>query len=162
MPLDLPADVHSVAVAVLSLGGAIWLGGFVTLVVVARSASAALEPAQRVAFFRHFGRRFGSVSTIALLSSLLAGSLLLIARPWDHTSTALVVIGMLLLAALAVGVVQARRMTRLRRTSLQSPADESIARRVARGSLQAVMLRASIGAISIVLYSLVLVAGGQV
>lgn len=157
MPLDLPDAVRIIALGVLVLGGSVWLGGFVTLIMVSRSATATMAAADRVAFFRHFGRRFGSLSTAALVGAMVAGAVLLSADEWDGLSTTLVVVAVALLAAVAIGVVQAKRMTRLRRAALSSPGDARAAARIAVGSRYAVRLRAGIGAVSLLLFVLALV-----
>lgn len=135
----------------LVLSGAIWLGGWVALFLLARSTTATLSREARVAFFRHFGRRYGVVATGALLVGLTAGILLLAAVPWTRLSTCLVAVAAILLLVLGVGVLQARRMTRLRRALLATSADTTLAARVARGARTAIVLRAAIGAISLLI-----------
>jgi len=53
-----------------------------------------------------------------------------------------------------VGVVQARRMTRLRRASLAASEDAALASGVRRGARAATLLRASIGLLSLALIAL--------
>ena len=48
----------TILVFVELLAASIWIGGFVAIGVVAKVARAQLEPAQRVAFFRHLGRTY--------------------------------------------------------------------------------------------------------
>lgn len=55
----------------------IWVGGFVTIVVVIRVARRRLDPAGRVAFFRDLGRIWGAVSGSALLVALATGAVLI-------------------------------------------------------------------------------------
>lgn len=141
-------------VFVALLGACIWIGGFVTIVVVARVAAQQLEPPVRVAFFRAFGRRFLLVGAPALTAALAAGGVLLSERPWDGTALAATIVGVLLVLSLIAGVVQARGMTRLRTRVLSEPDNETLAPRVRRGSVVAASLRAAIGLLSIGLLAL--------
>ncbi|MFY9650898.1 hypothetical protein, partial [Trebonia sp.] len=59
-----------------------------------------------------------------------------------------------LVAATAAGVVQARRMTRLRRAALRDPGSAELAAKVRCGARNAVVLRASIAALSLALLGL--------
>lgn len=99
----------------LILASSVWLGGATCLIVVARVTRAALSPADRVALFRQLGRRWGIVGTAALAVAYACGLILLLAADWTALSTWLVGLGAALAIALAAGIVQARRMTRLRR-----------------------------------------------
>ena len=119
-------------VALNLLAASIWVGGLVAIFVVARAASATLEPAQRVAFFRGLGRRYGIVGSVALLVALLSGAIMLDGHPWDGLLVAAVVVAAALLAATAAGMAQARAMTRLRRRALEAPGLEPRVRRQAR------------------------------
>lgn len=152
--MDLNGPVGMIVTALLLLGMAIWLGGFVALISVARSVRATLPADQRVAFFRHLGPRYGIVATTALLVALAAGALMLASGPWTAISTALIwtAIGLLCL-----GVLQARRMTRLRRGALQSPADARFAARIGIEARWALVLRAGIGLVSLALLALGLI-----
>lgn len=58
-------------VAVFVLATAIWVGGLVTIAVVAQVAHRTLTPAGSVAFFRRLGRTHGIVGSTALLMALL-------------------------------------------------------------------------------------------
>jgi len=62
-----------------------------------------------------------------------------------------------LIVTLVVGVVQARRMTRLRSRLLDSPADSELASLVRRGAIRAVLLRATIRLLSLALLALAVV-----
>jgi len=138
-------------VVVNAIASAIWVGGLVTIFVVARAASRTLEPAQRVAFFRALGRAYGVVGTLALLVALATGAILLDDHPWDAALiAATIVAGALLLAAVA-GMAQARAMTRLRRRALESSADVEIVSRARRGAVLATALRAAIAALTLAL-----------
>jgi hypothetical protein len=126
-------------------------------VLVARSTSATLQRNDRVAFFRHFGRRFGIVATVALIVALVTGGLLLAAWPWTVVSSVLVFAAAVLVVVLAIGVAQARRMTRLRRAAIAAPDDHALARRVAAGARRASVLRAGIGVLSLLIFVLAIV-----
>lgn len=153
----MPGALKGVLLGLLLISAAIWLGGWVTLVLVARSTTATLQRHDRVAFFKHFGRRFGIVATVALIVALVTGCVLLAAATWTLVSTVLVFAAAVLVAVLAVGVAQARRMTRLRRASLAAPDDRTLAERVTAGGRRASVLRAGIGAISLLIFVLAIV-----
>lgn len=150
----MPDALRGVLLGLLLISAAVWLGGFVCLALVARSTTATLQRQDRVAFFTHFGRRFGIVATIALVVALVTGGVLLAAAPWNAVSTVLVLAAAVLVVVLAVGVAQARRMTRLRRASIAAPEDHALGRRVAAGGRRASVLRAGIGVISLLIFVL--------
>lgn len=135
----------------LVVSGGVWLGGYLTMPVVARAASATLAPLDRVAFFRALGRAYLPVGGSALVLALLSGAVLL----REHRSGALLVATAVtaaaLVAALALGVVQARRMTRLRQAAGVTPSDTVLSERVRRGAVAAVILRGLIGLLSLAL-----------
>jgi len=135
----------------LVVSGGVWLGGYLTMPVVARAASATLAPLDRVAFFRALGRAYLPVGGLALVLALLSGAVLL----REHRSGALLVATAVsaaaLVAALAFGVVQARRMTRLRQAAGVTPSDTVLSERVRRGAVAAVILRGLIGLLSLAL-----------
>lgn len=141
---------QTVVLSILLLSGSVWVGGFVAIAVVARTASRTLEPAQRIAFFRTLGRTYLKVGTAALLIAYLSGIALLWNHDWDGPLIATVVVAVLLLVALAVGVKQARHMTRLRKSALTNP-EGDLAVAVRQGSSAAVILRSAIGVLSLAL-----------
>ena len=59
-----------------------------------------------------------------------------------------------LVAVTTAGVVQARRMTRLRQDALRDPGSAELAEKVRRGGRNAVALRAGIAALSLTLLAL--------
>jgi uncharacterized membrane protein len=134
---------------VVLLAASIWIGGFVTLVVVARIARRHLEPADRVEFFRALGRSWGVVSGGALLVVLAGGVVLLNDHGWDGTAVAAMVLAGCVVLATAAGVVQARGITRLRRRAVGDPGDQTMRHRVRRGARRAAVLRAAIGVLSL-------------
>ena len=143
--------VDGVSVALLVLGAAIWVGGIVTIVLVHRVAARTLPAGQRVPFFRALGRAYGVTAGAALLFALAGGGVLLRHRPFDGTAITTVVLAAALVAATAVGVVQARTMSRLRGAALapESAAGEVAA--VTSGARTAAVLRTLIGVITVAL-----------
>jgi len=153
------SDTTTAAVTgLLIFAGSIWVGGLVAIVVVARVAAGTLPPDARVAFFRGLGRSYGVVGTAALAVAYGSGAALVYGRAWDAQLTATAVVATALVAATAVGVVQARRMTRLRHEALGSD-DIQKAAAVRRGAVRAGALRALIGALSFALLALGVVLG---
>ncbi|MBX3141376.1 MAG: hypothetical protein KF875_11535 [Trueperaceae bacterium] len=136
---------------VLVVSASVWLGGLLTMPVVARAASATLAPLDRVAFFRALGRAYLPVGGSALALALLSGAVLLRHRRWDGLLAAGAITAAALVVALALGVVQARRMTRLRQAAGAAPQDADLGGRVRRGGRSAVALRALIGLLSLAL-----------
>lgn len=146
------ADLVWLVVLVVSAG--VWLGGLLTMPVVARAASAALAPLDRVAFFRALGRAYLPVGGSALTLALLSGAVLLREREWDGLLVASAITAAALVGALALGVAQARRMTRLRQAAGAAPQDAGLGDRVRRGGRSAMALRALIGLLSLTLVAL--------
>ena len=143
--------LEAVLLVVLIIATSIWVGGYIAIAVVARSATATLTPDARIAFFRSLGRLYFWVGTPALVVALAVGAVL--ARNVDRGGlfTAAVIVAIVLLASFVVAVVQARRMTRLRRALVGSPDNTVLAERVRSGARAAGMLRGVLGILSIVL-----------
>lgn len=145
---------RAVLLGAFTLASCVWVGGYVAIAVVARSAMRTIEPAQRVAFFRSLGRSYLLVGGPALVVALGTGAALAGKHAWDGTLVAALVVAVALVASLAVGVAQARRMTRLRAARLAMPADEQLNQRVQRGARAATVLRAGIGLLSLALIAI--------
>jgi uncharacterized membrane protein len=145
---------QAVLAGIFMLASCIWVGGYVAIAVVARTAVQTLDPGNRVAFFRSLGRSYLWVGTPALVIALGTGAGLLTDHAWTGTVTAAVVVAAALVASLAVGVAQARRMTRLRGAALAEPQNAGLQQRVARGARGATILRAAIGLLSFALIAL--------
>lgn len=143
--------VEAISLAVLVLATSIWVGGYVAIALVARTATATLRPADRVAFFRALGRTYLRVGFPALFIALITGVWLVRDHDLDALLVTTAVVAVVLVASLAVAVVQARRMTVLRRALLGSSEDEDLAEQVRRGARAAAMLRGVLGLISIAL-----------
>jgi hypothetical protein len=107
-----------------------------------------------VAFFRALGRSYLLVGAPALALAIGTGAGLASDHPWDGLLVATVVAAAALVVSLAVGVAQARRMTRLRAAALAAPPDSRLARRIRRGARAATVLRALIGLLSLTLIAL--------
>lgn len=150
----MPEGARSALAAVLVLATAVWVGGFVTLAVVARVARRTVGPAERVALFRRLGRIYLWLGGTALALALASGAGLLYDHRWDGVLTAAATVAAGLVAATVVGVAQAQQMTRLRRGAVQRSDDAALAGRVRRGARTAGILRALIGALSIALLAL--------
>lgn len=148
------STTQAVLLGVLVLATAVWVGGYVAIGVVARVAARTLAPAQRVDFFRGLGRAYLPVGTPALVVALGTGAALASDHPHDGVFIAAAVVAGALVAALAWGVVQARRMTRLRAAALGAPEDAGLERRVRSGARAALLLRVAIGMLSLTLIAL--------
>jgi hypothetical protein len=134
--------VTTILLVLLILATSVWIGGAACLIVVSRVTRTTLSAADRVALFRQLGKRWGIIGTAALVIAYACGLVLLLTAPWTALSTWLVVLGVALAIALAAGIVQARRMTRLRRAA----ASAGVA---APRSHSATLLRVGIVALSV-------------
>ena len=145
---------RAVLLGIFTLSSCIWVGGYVAIVVVVRAANRSLEPAQRVAFFRALGRGYLVVGGPALVVALGTGAGLLSDHGWDALLIATVAVAAVLVLSLAVGVAQARRMTRLRAAALASAQDVRLSAGVRRGARAAAALRGTIGLLTLTLIAL--------
>lgn len=152
-------SIAAVLTGVLLLATAVWIGGLVAIAVVARVATATLDPAGRVAFFRGLGRAYGVVGTAALGVGYGTGAALVYGRSWDGVLTATAILATALAVVLTAGVVQARRMTQLRRHALDHPENPVASERVRRGAGRAGALRGLIALLSLALLSLGVLIG---
>ena len=145
---------------VLVLATSVWVGGLVTLAVVARAASRTVGAADRVAFFRSLGRSYGAVGGLAMVAALAAGAALVAGRPWSGLLATTGAVAVTLVLSTVAGVVQAREMTRLRQRAVSEPSTPRLRAQLRQGSVAATALRGLIAASSIALVVLgVLVAG---
>lgn len=145
---------QGILLGVLILATSVWLGGYVVIGAVARVPTRTLSGPQRVAFFRSLGRVYGIAGTAALLVALGTGAGLASSHAWDGTLIAALVLAVAVLVSLIVGMLQARRMTRLRQASLSAPEDADLAAQVSRGARRAGVLRAVIGLLSLALLAI--------
>jgi len=143
-------------VAVELLAACIWVGSLVCLALVANVARKVLDGPSQVTFFRAVGRRYGMMGTGSLLVAIGAG--LALAWPpasWSPTIDAAVALAGVLVLATAVGMIQARQMTTLRRQAMGAPDDQIVAGAVRRGRLVAGALR---GLMALVTLAIVVLA----
>lgn len=143
--------VQSIVLAVFITATSIWVGGYIAIGVVARTALRTLDAATRVAFFRSLGRMYFWVGTPALIVALASGGLLAHGTAKGGLYAAVVSVAVVLLASFALAVAQARRMTRLRQSLIHAPTDESLKVRVQRTARAADGLRALLGILSLAL-----------
>jgi uncharacterized membrane protein len=148
-----------VAQFVLVLATSVWVGGLVTIAVVARVARGTIGAADRVQFFRALGRSYGLVGGLALVVALVTGAVLAVDQPLDGPVVACSVVAGALVVTTVVGVAQARRMTKLRLRAVTSAEDPRMADAVRRGAVRAAVLRSLIGALSVALLFLGVLAG---
>ena len=144
---------------VLVLATSIWVGGLFTIAVVARVASRTLAAADRVQFFRGLGRTYAPVGGAALGTALVAGAVLVFDRPMDGPLVAASAVASALVVTTAMGVAQARRMTQLRLQAAVSAEEARMSPVVRRGAIRAAQLRVLIGALSVALLFLGVLAG---
>jgi uncharacterized membrane protein len=143
-----------VLVFVHLLAACVWVGGLVAVAVVARVARRELDAAAGVAFFRSLGRSYGKVGGSALAVAVLTGTALLAQRGWDQAAGAAALLALALIVATVAGVAQARRMTRLRQRAVREPPDPTMSALIDRGARQALILRTTIGALTLALLTL--------
>jgi len=79
--------VEAIVLAVFILATSVWVGGYVAIVVVARTATATLEPGARVTFFRSLGRSYLRVGLPALIVALVTGGVLARDLGWAGCSS---------------------------------------------------------------------------
>lgn len=140
-----------VFVTLLVLASGVWIGGIVTIVVVARAAKSSLEPAARVALFSALGKTYLGVGVGALLVAFATGGALLVQRGWDGVATSAALLAGSLVVVLAVAVAQARRMSDLRRQAVEATADAGLQEQIRLGGRSASALRGLLGLVSLAL-----------
>ena len=133
--------------AVNLLAAAVWVGSLAALAVVTRVARETLDPATRVAFFRALGRRYGIVGGLALAIAIGTGGALLAGEPWTAELSVLAGLTVALVLATALGVIQARRVNRLRERHHGQAATEPVAIRAS--ARRAGLLRAMIALLTV-------------
>lgn len=141
---------QALVLAVFVLATSVWVGGYVALAVVARSARATLDPAGRVLFFRSLGRSYLRVGLSALVISLATGAVLLRNHDWDALLIVTTVVAAVLVVLLAVAIAQARKMSLLRGRALEV-ADDRLAAQVSRSGRNAGILRVALGLLTLTL-----------
>lgn len=138
----------------LTLGVGAWIGGFATVLVLSRSSRRTLDPVDRVAYFRDFGRRYAVVAAVVILFVVVPSAVLVTAAGSSALTVTMLAVALALIAVTIVGILQARRMTQLRRTAIATPGDAALAAAVTRGAGFAIVLRTIIGLGSLALFAL--------
>jgi hypothetical protein len=133
------------------LAASVWIGGLVTIAIVARIVRGQFGPMEQVVFFRTLGRSYGKVGAGALGVALAGGAVLLLQHPANAGLLATVAVAVLLVAVTAVAVRQARAMTRLRVRGLD---DAGLSSAVRRGARTAALCRSAIAVLTLVLLGL--------
>jgi uncharacterized membrane protein len=146
-----PPTLHVVVVTVFVLATSIWVGGLVTLPVVAFVTSRTLSAADRVATFRGIGRLYGPVGGSALIVALALGFVLARARVGDLAFWLACAVTVCVLTVTVIGVLQARAMTRLRSSARDEPATGDVTDRIARSGRRAAVLRGGIVVLTLAL-----------
>lgn len=156
MGAELPFALERALLGLLVLGAAIWMGGFVAIMVVNASSKRSLEPAQRIALFRSLGRNYLRVAAIAFALIAVPGGILLACRRWDGFTLAILLVALLLVVLTGVAVGQARRLTRMRKAALAKRPAAETSSPIARHAKRAWLLRMGIGLASLALFVLAL------
>jgi uncharacterized membrane protein len=153
----LPSGRHpwltTALVVILLLSQAVWVGGLVVIAVVARVARRILTPQQQVDFFKRLGRAYGPVGGLALTLALLTGGVLARKHPWNRSMASSTLVAAALVMVTVAGVVQARRMSRLRQGAIEAP-DEVASSRIAGDARLASCLRGLIALLTLALLCL--------
>ncbi len=153
MDLD---GVRALAV-VLAIASGVWVGGIVTVAIVAASSSTTISAPDRVSLFRLFGRRFAVFMGVAALFVVFPALVLAVVEPIPLTASTLVLsLGLLLVTA--IGTFQARRMSALRAAAVSGDGDPAWIRRSAAVAL---VLRSLIGIASLALLVMALLIAAR-
>jgi hypothetical protein len=140
-----------VVVTLFMLATSIWVGGLVTLPVVAFVTSHTLSAADRVATFRGIGRLYGPIGGSALIVALGLGLVLARGKIGNLTFWLTCAVTFCVLAVTVIGVLQARAMTRLRSSDRTEPHTSDVTDRVARSRHRAAVLRGGIAVLTLAL-----------
>ncbi|GAB3032550.1 hypothetical protein GCM10027052_06840 [Parafrigoribacterium mesophilum] len=152
MNLELPVALAKVLVGLLILASSLWIGGFVALIIFSASSKKSLDRPQRIALFRQVGPRYLRVAAVASVLVVIPGAVLLIARPFDGFTIAVLVLAVAIGVVTWIGVRQARAMGRMRKAALAHPDDGTQAAAIDRAATRATLLRAGIGVLSLALF----------
>lgn len=160
MDATLPLALTRTLLGLVILGAAVWMGGFVAIMVVNATSKKSLEPAQRIALFRGLGRNYLRVAAVAFALMVIPGGVLLALRPWDGFTLAILLAALLVVVLTCVAVRQARRMTRMRKAALATATTAGTgtpdAAPIAHHSRRAWMLRMGIGLASLAVFVIAL------
>mgnify|MGYP001329874426 CR=1 FL=1 len=141
-------------------GSGMWLGGLLTVPILALTSARLIDPATRTALFVAFGRGFAVLMGVVLAVVIVAASRLDVMSD-DPMATGVLALSLTLLATTSVGVLQARRMSRLRRSVARDGSADGD-QDVHRNATVALALRTTIGLISVaqLVMAVVLVGNG--
>ena len=149
---------EGILIGLLTLGVGAWIGGFATVMVISRTSHSVLAPADRVAYFRRFGRGYAVVACVMILLIIVPSAILVSVATVRALAVAILATACALVVVTAVGIRQARNMTRLRTMALDA-ADDGASDAVRRGAGVAIVLRSAIGIGSLALIALALALG---
>lgn len=143
--------------AILAVGAGSWVGGLLTVAVLASSSRRTVAAADRVALFRDFGRRFALLFGVTALFVVAPALVLAVIDP-GPLSVSILLLTLGLLLATAAGILQARRMTGLRATAA-TPSGEADAGTLRRNAAVAAALRGilALGYIAVLVLAVLLV-----
>lgn len=147
---------NPILIAVELIAASIWTGGMVCIAVVFQVARRVLDESAQAELFRAVGRRYGVVGTTSLLVAVAAG----VGLSWPPTSWSAAIATAFVLAALltattAVGMKQARSMSKLRREMVVGSRGVSTREALRRGRRVANALR---GAMALMTLAVILLA----
>lgn len=138
-------------IAVHLLALSVWVGSIVAIAVVARASTRVLDDAARIKLFASVGRTYASVGPIALVVTFITGVITAGAPSgWSWWATTAVVVTLVLVVVAVVAMLQAHRMTGLRRALVAAPQDPDRARAVKAGRRLAGGLRGAISLLTLV------------
>lgn len=147
----MPTGVHGLVLTIFVLASSIWVGGYVTIVVVARASTQTMDEGTRVQFFKALGRLYFWVGTPALVVALGTGAALAHDRWSSGLFIASAILAALLIVLFAIAVAQARRITRLRQRLAEPGAPETLSAQVRGEAARAGMLRGILGLLTIII-----------
>ena len=132
--------------AVFLAASGMWLGGLLTVPLVALATTRHVAPADRAALFVSFGRTFAVFMGVVLLAALVTSALLVAAGAVVGAAAALA-LTVALFVVTGVGIAQARAMSLMRRRALTEPGSLDEAR-LRSNAAAATALRSLIGVLS--------------
>ena len=145
-------DGAQLLAVILAIGSGVWVGGVVTVAIVSSSTQNTIAAAERIALFRVLGRRFAYFVAVTAVLVVLPACALAALRPAPLT-WCIVVLAVGLLPVIAIGIVQARRMSSLRVSAASGGGDPAQLR---QNAVVALVLRSIIGLMSLALLVLAL------
>lgn len=137
--------MENVLSGLLSLGVGAWVGGFITVFVMARSSATTLDAPHRVRLFRHFGRKYAAIAGVAMAFILIPAAILSYIDPLNTPALITLMLAVTIIALSVPAIAQARRIGMLRREALDNPKDASKMATVERASRSATLLRTILG-----------------